>query len=183
MPPKVFKEALHPDFTRFIPQDGSVESVQDYVYYPDWDQPIRVVPSGLISRLVLKLERYNDLPESMDAYERAFIEAKPLPPLNLLAGALIRLECHDAKGRECYSYCEVRNVIPGPSGTGWGIVTLTAACNVDPTPGKRVKRIKALAQHYIDHKIYDGVEKGKLVLYGGKYYSEKNARALNLPLF
>lgn len=183
MAPKVRKDALHEDFTRFIPQDGTVQTVQDYVYYPDWDQPIRVVPLGLVSRQVLKLERYNVVPDDMPEFERIWTMAQPLPPINLYAENQIRIECEDEKHRTVYSYRTIRHVTPGPHGSGWGIVTLMDACNADPVPGKKVKRIEALAQHYIDDRIYDGVEKGKIHLYGGRYYSDQNAKALNLPLF
>lgn len=181
--PKVKTETLFEDFTAFVPQDGTVQTVQDYDYYPDWEIPVRVVPSGLISRLVLKLERFHDLPDDLNSMDRIYRESQPLPPINLNPGLKIRIECHDEKGREKYSYREIRHVTPGPPGSGWGIITLTDACNYDPTPGKRVKRIKALAQHYIDDRLYDRLEKGQVKLYGGRYYTDKAAKALNLPLF
>lgn len=179
--PRIKKEALFHDFTAFVPQDGSVETVQDYDYYPD--HTIRVVSSGIVTRLVIKLERFIPIPENANSDERRYLESLTPPPLNLYGGNRIRIECHGVKGELRYSYREIRRVTPGPPGSGSGIVTLVSACDYDPTPGKEVRRIKALAQHYIDARLYDAVEKGKVKMYGSRYYTEKNAKLLNLPLF
>ncbi len=175
------KEALFPDFTSFVPQDGSVETVQDYQYYADHD--IRVVPSGIITRLVLKIERFIIVPDDATEDERRYLESLTPPALQLFSGNMIRIECADDKGCEKWGYRAIRRVTMGAPGSGSGIVTLESALNFDPVPGTQVKRIKALSQHYIDSRLYDQVEKGKLQIYGGKYYTEKAARGLNLPLF
>lgn len=165
---KIRKEALFPDFTAFIPQDGTVETVQDYTYYPD-HHPIRLAADFPHQRGFLKLERVHHNGELHTP-----------PPLNLCAGNRIRIQCHaylpsgHTDNQIRWSYHEIRRVTPGIPGTGSGFVELVEPCNFDPTPGTNVKRIKSLAQHYIDGRLYDEVEKKNVRLVNGFYYKERD---------
>lgn len=168
---RIRTQTLHQDFAGLIPQDGSVESVQDYTYFPD--QNIRIASTPPPTRMVFKLERFNEVPEGISEAERLRILLLPPPPLNLLPGAFLRVQCLSSF-QYVYDTVKVLRVIPGPPGSGSGLVVLDKPLNDDPTPGGQVRRIMNRCLHYVDYRIYDGVEKGKILNVNGRYYDRKN---------
>lgn len=158
---RVYTQTLYEDFAGLIPQDGSVESVQDYDYFSD--RNLRIAASPAPTRQVLKLERFHrDNP------------LLPPPPLNLGEGAFLRVQC--LHGYQ-YAYGTgnwVKRVIPGAPGSGSGLIVLAHPLNDDPTPGGEVLRIKGRGLHYVDYRLFERVEKGEVLAVEGRYYQRKN---------
>lgn len=155
MTQRIRSEALFEDFTALIPQDGSVEIVQNYVLHSDKNIRIGSLPPP--GRVVLKLERFH-----ADADGRPIDSPEAAPTLNLVPGEFLRIQC-------LHGY-QTRHILRVTPVLGGGIITLRDALNDDPTPGGEIRRIQGKSQHYIDYRIYDLVEKGKLHAVGGRYY-------------
>ena len=143
--PKIRTETLFSDFATLIPQDGSVETIQNYTYFPDAN--IRIGASPTPGRLILRLERINE--------ENPLL---PPPPLNLVPGNFLRIQCLYS-----FQYRAIRRV-------NGNMVQLESSMNDDPLPGSQVRRIKSFAQHYVDMRIHGEMEKGNLQIVGGRYY-------------
>lgn len=138
-------EALYPDFGMLMPQDGSVETIQDYTYRPDSN--IRIGTAAPITRKVLRFERF-------DPNDPMFV-----PPLALWKGLFLRIPCVNG-----YGYRFIHRV-------AGNIIELDSALNSDPIPGHTgVRIVTGYAQHYIDMKLFDLWEKGKLEIKNGRYY-------------
>jgi hypothetical protein len=144
-------ETLHPDFSYLIPRDGSVESIQDYIYEPG-DYRVGMIPPH--NRKLLRIERV----ASGNLYG-------PALPNNIKKRTFLMITRRD--GRKDY-----RRVLRV---TG-DIVELESAMNGDPMPGGHVRWVAGYAQHYIDMKIFDAVEKGKLQAINGRYYAIESTR-------
>jgi len=148
---RIRKEAMFPDFTALIPQDGSVESIQDYTFRPD--DNIRIGNTAPLTRSFLTMERFNK--ENTLA---------PPPPLNLWKGLFLRIPVGNTTQDAVYNYRFIKRV----SGN---IIELESSLNGDPVPGHTgVRIVTGYAQHYIDMRIFDLWEKGKLQIIGGRYY-------------
>lgn len=147
---RIRAEALFPDFTALIPQDGSVESVQDYTFLPD--DNIRIGNTAPLTRSFLRIERF-DKNNPMNNL-----------PLNLWKGLFLRIPVGNTTRDAVYNYRFIKRV----SGN---IVELESSLNGDPVPGHTgVRIVTGYAQHYIDMRIFDLWEKGKLQIIGGRYY-------------
>ena len=139
-------ETLFPDFASLMPQDGSVETIQDYTYRPDCN--LRIGTAAPITRKVLRIERFNQN-DSL---------AVP-PPLGLWKGLFLRIPCTNG-----YGYRFISRV-------AGNIIELDSSLNSDPIPGHTgVRIVTGYAQHYIDMRIFDLWEKGKLEIKNGRYY-------------
>ncbi|MGV3526544.1 MAG: hypothetical protein ACO1RX_20165 [Candidatus Sericytochromatia bacterium] len=140
---KIRTETLFPDFSTLIPQDGSVETIQNYTYFPD--DGLCIVASEATGRLILKMERQGP-------------DGQVLKSLNLQPGTFLRIQCVRS-----FQYRHVKRV------TG-NMVQLECSMNDDPLPGASVRRVMSYAQHYIDMRLFDQIEKGKLQCINGRYY-------------
>lgn len=141
---KIQTETLFENYSTLIPQDGSVESIQNYIYHPD--KNIYLGNSEPLSRKVLRMERIN--------------KENPLdvPPLNLWPGVFLRVQC-----LRTYQYRKIKKV-------KGNIIELESSMNDDPLPGTMVRKVKGYAQHYIDMRLYDQLEKGKIQAVKGFFY-------------
>ena len=131
-----------PDFGAIQPRDGSIEIAQDYIYYPG-NFLIMPVSQGMS---VIRLRR----PDPED-------QSKSLP-LVLPPGASLRIPLITG------GYCvrDVKKVVGS-------FVELKDALNSDPIPGHQARRIQAYSQAYIDMRIRDLFEKGKLRVGAGRF--------------
>lgn len=139
-------ETLHPDFSYLIPRDGSVESIQDYVFEPG-DYRVGLLPPH--DRKLLRIER---VPLG-NIYG-------PALPNDIVKRAFLMITRRD--GRK--DYRRVFRI------TG-NIVELESSMNNDPLPGGHVRWVSGYSQHYIDVRILEAVEKGKLQAINGRYYA------------
>jgi len=146
---RIRTEALFPDFTALIPQDGSVETIQDYTYRPDSN--LRIGNTAPLTRSFLRIERFD--PQDPLA----------TPPLNLWKGLFLRIPVGNTTRDAVYNFRFIKRV----SGN---IVELESSLNGDPVPGHTgVRIVTGYAQHYIDMRIFDLWEKGKLQISNGRY--------------
>lgn len=146
---RIRTEALFPDFTALIPQDGSVESIQDYILRPD--DNLRIGNTAPLTRSFLRIERFD--------------KTDPLanPPLNLWKGLFLRIPVGNTHKDAVYNYRYIQRVVGN-------IVELESSLNGDPIPGHTgVRIVQGYAQHYIDMRIFDLWEKGKLQISNGRY--------------
>lgn len=146
---RIKTEALFHDFTALIPQDGSVETVQDYTLLPD--DNLRIGNAAPLTRSYLRIERFD--------------RNDPLanPPLNLWKGLFLRIPVGNTSRDAVYNYRHIKRVVGN-------IVELESSLNGDPVPGHTgVRIVTGYAQHYIDMRIFDLWEKGKLQISNGRY--------------
>jgi len=136
----------YPDFGRIKPRDGSTEIHKDYVYFVGH---FTIIPSEQSNLRTLRLRRPN--PDST--------REAPLPdlPLNLIAGASLRIPCFGG-----YAIRDVRRVVGS-------IVELVDPLTTHAIDGHQIRRIKAYSQAYVDMVLHDLIEKGKVRAAGGVY--------------
>ena len=131
-----------PDFGAIQPRDGSIEIFQDYIYYPG-NFLLMPVSQGMG---VIRLRRPDPKDQSKDL------------PLVLPPGASLRIPLITGG----YAVREVTKVVGS-------FVSLKDKLNSDPIPGHQVRRIQAYSQAYIDMRIRDLFEKGKLRIGAGRF--------------
>lgn len=135
-----------PDFGAIERRDGSIEIAQDYIYY----SPIYHIKPSSRGLWMIQLQ----LPDPQNLGQNL--------PLGLVPGATLRIPVIGGG----YSIRDVRKVVGS-------IVELVDPLNSDPIPGHQVRRIQAYSQAYIDMRLRDLIEKGKLT-------AAANGRYLNL---
>lgn len=136
-------DTLFPETAFILPQDGSVEIFKNYRYFPESD--LHVGNSEPLRLGVVRLSRIDK-------------ETGLAKPLGLFPGCILQIPCFGGG----YGVREVEHI----SGD---IVKLKDRLNGTPLAGGQVRHIKGYAQWYIDMRIRDQIEKGKLTDIGGSY--------------